>query len=371
MYSTFGYHLNILSQSVEVVNEDFLLRIADQIEVYLYEEIHISHSCILIPKTRDDKEGLEVIQFDGHLKDYFQIKNDDDQYRSQSAFSFYKKRNMWIVGKEGGPLSECENCDEFKDTWSGLNDDIPMYRDTAEKTIVSSILIPVKKKGENKPFGVVAFESEIYQEYSKTLGDELSQIAEAVGRLHLRYTSYREARDNRYLALRKLKNQSIKISDIPKEKIFFGYPKNANEDVVKCIKFVLETKYPEIKLEDWDDFEGMGLITTDLHRKISECRYGIFYLSEKIKESQNGTFKYRDNPNVFFEAGFLSSKSKEFENWIPIRESDNHDNRLPFYIVDRRVLQVPRVSGDELDNKQFEDDLTGKLNEILFSHQNM
>ena len=85
------------------------------------------------------------------------------------------------------------------------------------------------------------------------------------------------------------------------------------------IKDILYEYSEKIDLIYWKDISESGIITQQILREITNCQYGICYLSEKTSEDGSS---YKDDENVLIEAGILSANSRDssFENWIPIRE---------------------------------------------------
>ncbi|MFK7997924.1 MAG: hypothetical protein AB8B87_27620 [Granulosicoccus sp.] len=106
-------------------------------------------------------------------------------------------------------------------------------------------------------------------------------------------------------------------------------------------------------------------------KAISRSQYGICYLSEPSENDSDDIDKLRyvDNANVLIEAGMLYAlRSSQFAAtiaWIPIRESDENTNSIPFDFVVERMIQVPRAENGELVLKEFDQRLTSGIDAML------
>jgi hypothetical protein len=77
--------------------------------------------------------------------------------------------------------------------------------------------------------------------------------------------------------------------------------------------------------------------------------------------------KFRDNPNVVFEAGMLqaltNSPNVEPTGWIPVREKSSPD--APFDFAAERILTVDRLRDGKLNEDSFQERLKGRIDSLL------
>jgi hypothetical protein len=109
-------------------------------------------------------------------------------------------------------------------------------------------------------------------------------------------------------------------------------------------------------------------INTQIGREILESRFGICYLSEPDGTASG---RFRDNPNVVFEAGMLHARTtavsdaegNEPAGWIPIREVASPDP--PFDFASERILYVPRSQRGELNETRLRETLAARIVALL------
>lgn len=371
MPQSFGDQLKLFALSIDVVDGNRFIQIGEMINNYCEQVLDIQHTRVFLKGSVEGQPGLDRYRLGEDVRDSSsrRIKNGQGEYNGQSCFAFDKEASMWIVSKSKGLLSE--NTD-YVDLWSNITN-IPKYRSIQDYSsedntkMKTSIIVPIKCREEL--LGAVNFETTAYLEITAEAKNELTKIAETICILRTLLASSRGQKHNTDTAMKHLKESLKKPQPkLTKPKIFLASSIRAKADVIGVIKTVLERFNDSIDLEYWKENHAPGNINEQLLNNIAACRYGLCYFSEEHVE---GGHRFRDNPNVLFEAGMFHGRSDEMasspKSWLPIREEDSPD--IPFDFAQQRILWVKRDDDGKLKDEIFERDLSLALFELISGKQ--
>lgn len=279
----------------------------------------------------------------------------------QMPFAFQKRQKLWITSLEDKKVLMGKQ--EYKDWWNDVNE-IPPYKDfDQQSTRKTSIIIPLVHDFRiNEIIGVVNFESEHYLEpttIAKETLEKLSTIISKAIRLQSIRTQFQESTRG---SLSSLKSELDTLTfRLRKPKLFLGYPDKAEDDVMGCIKAIIDTKYSnKILLCDWKAKFKPNQITQEILDEIHQSRYGIYYFSEK--DDSDSPYAYKDNNNVIFEAGLHQGRDNSC-NWILIREKDSEET--PFDLSTFRRIDVPRNTEGNLEKEVFRESLKNAFDAMI------
>jgi hypothetical protein len=336
---TFTNQLRSLSKAVDIVTTEIKDSILGIIKEKLKESLGIEFVVLHVETTVDDHSGLNTTDWyiGGARMGVVSIKTSEDTYTRQVTLSFDLNKPLWIVCSKGEYLNDCKH---FQELWSGIDYKIiPNYFKSSDGLSKTSIIIPLSRIGEDKPYSVINFESYKYLECSEILKHELKGVAESISRLFQRYQSYLHQVSDTRDEIREL--SKVNVYDLSKKtSLFFAFSGNADENVINSIQEIFnQDKYKHLDLKRWDRDESSGIIHKKILNDIRSCQFGICYLSEP-----EGDDRYKDNANVLIEVGMFWYKFEDFSNVIIIREKLS--SKIPFDIASNRILFVPRESGN-------------------------
>jgi predicted nucleotide-binding protein len=283
------------------------------------------------------------------------------------SLAFSEQIFLWIVGKESEQLRQATTyLDLMNNARSNI---IPKYVAKTTRAIRSSIIFPVSFTDQGDADGVVNFESTNYLHFNQAIWDELNKISKSIAILYERNQTYQALREDTIRAARALSGyRNVQFSQaLPRKKsVFVASSSRADPQVSGKILEILNGY--DVDVTCWSDISESGTITQPLFKQIQMSDYGLCYLSEPVLHSADSDqgFQFIDNPNVLFEAGMLSGRSANMENWIPIRERNS--DKMPFDLAGVRTLYVPRrqhSSKSILNESEFVQQLTNRLDSLL------
>lgn len=364
---TYGERLRNISLSIDIVDDDTLNDIKRNTKDY-FKKLGIDFFEFLVPGIVDGGEGLHSEWHNGNQKWSQKLRNDIGEYKGQISYSFDKKRTLCIISENGGKLSQKDNV--YKNIWGNKNeilDNFPPYVDLSNSDTYASIMIPLVGDNERK-IGIINFEFDKNFENTFQLQNELYLITDAFKTLYVLNRANQTQKVNTNQAISSLSRLDSFPLNFNKPKVFVASSKSADSLVLKSIESVLMKFTDDVEVDYWYKIDEAGNITSQILNSISNCSFGICYLSEFIDHSE-GQLKFKDNPNVMFEAGMihgLSRISKQGpKNWIPIREKEEYAGRIPFDIASERRLVVPRSIRGEFEKEEFETKLEEMLNRLV------
>ncbi len=370
----FGDYLTQLVRAVDIVNNDIRESILIEIEEYLKSELHVMFFTFLIkqierssPDKAEDRTTLCTTDwYKGGTRTNSRLTNNQGEYIGQVSLAFAEDLSLWIVGKESEQLRHAATYLELMNNITSSR--IPKYVSKTQHPIHTSIIIPVSLSEQSETVGVVNFESTIHMTFNQAAWEELNKIAKSIAILYDRnqtYSALREETKRATKVLSRYRNSKLIGVSSQRKSIFVAYSSRADRNVVGNIIRILN--HYEVDVVLWSDISESGIITQPLFRKIQDSDYGLCYLSEPVLNTNSDQRNhYIDNPNVLFEAGMLSGRSSNMENWIPLREKDSE--KMPFDISGVRTLFVDRRQHNGknvLNEPAFEQQLKGRLDSLL------
>ena len=368
---TFGEHLCQFSESVDHVEEDTFLRVLNLIATYADQELGLRYFEFMEPHTVNGREGLKssAIYLNGKRlgKDYSTEMFQRGRGRkpiSQAALAYDSNSELWIVSKTKGPLVDS---DDVVDQWS-QKISLPKYKRAEELESRTSVLVPVDQ--DRNRLGLIDFEGDVYIPFSATTSNELERIGNCVAKLWFLCRAFETQKSGTEVALDNL-NDILARRGFPPfgtPELFLAYPDTAKQDVLRIIHKTLVPFEEEdrIKVVDWKKLKKPGTVMAQLLDQIDRCRFGLCYLSEEISDDPN---RFRDNPNVLFEAGMFHALVNlsygDQRKWIPIREKESLRD-IPFDFAAERRIEIQRdEQGEILDEEKVASDLHHTLNALI------
>jgi len=222
--------------------------------------------------------------------------------KGQMPFVFQKRKRLWIMPSSQNTI--LKKADDYLDLWSGIKN-IPKYKVFDEKTKrKTSIIIPMFHDfRSNEIIGIINFESDEYIEPTKIAKDTLEKISNVISKGIRLKTIRKQFQDSTCGSLASLKSELDTLAfKLTKPKLFLAYPDKAEDDVMGCIKSIIDEFYShDILFCDWKSKFKSNQITQEILDEIRQSQYGIYYFSEKDESESSHT--YKDNSNILFEAG--------------------------------------------------------------------
>ena len=361
MKEVFSNHLLQFIDSVDILEERTFKDVVEIIGKYLEKTLDIDYMNVM-RVTNDGMNAFGQSLYDIKRNQTITL-SDKMRDAGQMPFSFQERTKLWITSiTEEKKLLDEEN---YKDWWCGV-ENIPPYKDfDGQSTRKTSILIPLMHDFRtNELIGVINFESEKYIEPTKVAQETLLNLAKVVSkamRLQRIRSQFHETTKGSISRLTKELDE-LDTFKLTKPKLFLGYPDKSEDDVMGCLKSVIDDNYSkDILLSDWKDNPQPKEITKEIFDEIYQSQYGIYYFSEI--DNSDTPYAYIDNKNVIFEAGFHKGKSNSAPNCLVIREKDSEDIFFDLYTFNR--IEVPRDKSGKLRSEMFRKSLKEALDKML------
>ena len=358
MKEVFSSRLLQFVDSVDILEERSFKKIISLIEKYVEKSLDIKYVKVMgISESMSDTgEALSEL----FTNDNIPIDK-DMRDKGQMPFSFMRRKKMWITPHS--PKQILRKSKGYIDLWSEV-EEIPKYRSFDEQSKKrTSIILPLFHDFRPKEcIGVVNFESDEYLEptsIAKEVLERLSKVISTALRLYNIRLQFQES------TRKSLNTLELAVEEpcfkLTKPKLFFGYPKNSEDDVLAMIKEIIDEDYSkDIIMSDWSEKRLPEQITDAIFNEITNSQYGIYYFSE-LNDDEN-SHKYQDNRNVIFEAGLHQGRDSD-ANWILIREEESEN--ISFDFNNFRRIDVPRDSKGTLKKEAFKVLLKETLDAML------
>lgn len=348
---TFGDHVNQFANSVDIVPLSVYYEVLSLIQDYLEKNLKAMFFAVVIDKMVRLQPFL-VSEWP-HDRPWWEARviNDQNKYLGQTALAYALGKPLWIVGENKRPLIAEER---YVDLLENINsEEIPKYEEVEDIETKTSIILPLKI-GDSY-FGVINVESPEYLPRSYQWLSELRKLANAVAILHrlkeiniLQTNSTKAARD----CLKEGVTDRVFVPVTGRNDMFFASSSRADYEVVGIINEVLNEYKTDFELVHWTDISH-GDIHDEIWENISTCTYGICYFSEP--EEEPTAHRFRDNPNVLFEAGMLFALRKArrtpLKAIVLVREANA--TAIPFDFNAEYITLVPRMSDGRLNEQRF------------------
>jgi Predicted nucleotide-binding protein containing TIR-like domain len=365
--TTFAGQLRHFAQSVDIVDARRFDSVRDLVYRYVNKELGGEYFELLheesVGDNGDRRSFLRTFwTSDDPRRHSWQVYPTAGRDSNPVTEAFDHERPMWIVSPDKGPLIRAE---KYNDLWSHTTD-LPPYRPSSN-TARTVVILPLVHQ---RKVGVYCFESSRYIDITDVAKLELKRLAEALAMLYRLFEVNDAQLNGTEQAIGDLRDnlQRAKFPRLAKPHVFVAFSQRADESVRLAIQDVLEEFADKLEFTDWSRINESGNINTQIGREILESRFGICYLSEPDGTASG---RYRDNPNVVFEAGMLHARTtavsdaegNEPAGWIPIREVASPDP--PFDFASERILYVPRSQRGELNETRLRETLTARIVALL------
>lgn len=361
---TFGRYLYEFILAIDIVDNHTFDQLWTIVKNYLRDYLNVDYVSLKLETLVDDKmAGLRTVR-GSHKGQPFYTLEKDGQPSGQTSYSFMRRTPLWIVDANEGLLSS--GSAKHVDLWSNA-DDFPKSPKLKRRSITTSIFVPIEH--EERVVGIVEFESKHYIEATELAKQEFKRIAETISKAYLLCDSNEARSENTTAAIDRLRRSLDKENwrKLTKPQIFIASAGKGDDAVVGRIRTVLEKFGDRINVVYWKDSSESGDINQQILDQISKSKFGLCYFSEPVGEADGKKYKYRDNPNVVFEAGMLqsltNSPTSEPTGWIPVRE--NASPKAPFDFAATRMLIVDRLNTGELNTEAFSNNLKSRVTNLL------
>lgn len=365
MAQTCGSYLSQFALSVDSVDVQTYNNIKNLLDRYFARTLNVSFYAILVDGIRvDASPGLRTLWSNRPVVDAIAVLDPNGEYCGMRSYAYHKDRTLWITAEDRGLLGRSEAV--LKDAWSNASD-LPKYLENGETDAKTAMLVPLRYGG--RVFGVLVLELPEYFECSSPAKEEIRIIADALARvIWLHETTEAQLNDTHraFHLLEELFNASSR--PLTKPGLFMANPVNSDDAVVGYIRAVLGELADSIELLYWKAMSEQGNINTHILKAISSSQYGICYLSERDEDYTDEAPRFRDNPNVLFEAGMLQALTNDPAalpvGWIPIREHPDLCGPPPFDFAQERMIVVPRT-GNHVNEEEFKANLRRMIRSLV------
>ncbi len=357
----FGSQLRHFARSVDIVDDRTFDEIRDLVYSHLQTEFVASYFSLAIEHPINGSAGLKTDWSSEGGEHSTTIQAAEGKYSSHISVSFAEAKPLWVVNPDRRPLRWVQ---EFADLWSGFQD-LPEYVAPVNRDMRTSIIVPLLRW--LRPIGVMYLESTSYLDITEPAKEGLDLVADALAILFDLRKAYRAQWTGTRDAITEIREilSSARFPTLTKPQIFIGSSSKADDKVLAVIREVIDEFSERLKVVQWNKIRQSGSITTQIVEEISRSSFGLCYLSEPAEKSAGARF--RDNPNVVFEAGMLHSLTNDPAGkptgWIPIREEDSPPT--PFDFASERMEIVPRTGGGELIEERFRSGLRERMGRLL------
>lgn len=363
---TFGEDLRHFARSLDILDRALCNQVADIVKEYLDRTLSVHYVEIVAPTIVNGEPGIETVYSSTGERHATSLRHEDGTFRTQLAMCFGAGVPLWLVSPDGEPL---ESTSDYTNSWKSPNafdagGAFPRYvpPDGSLQTR-TSIMVPAKLGG--RTVAAIDLESTRHLEITEDAKRELERLGEAVA--HLRdCCNFNESRtDGTKAALETLKStaQNGPRLQLAKPTVFFAFPGDTDRDVVAVIHDVLDSLSEHLSVSRWDHIQASGNITRQISEAITTARFGICYFSEYLPGDRT---RFRDNPNVLFEAGMLhalGAPQNEQSAWIPVREEASPP--APFDVLQERMLIVDRYDDGSLKKEELREKVGKRVAALL------
>jgi hypothetical protein len=359
MMQSFGDHLNQFAQTVDIVPDSVYYEVLGLIQTYLRENLNAGFFAVAIEKV----VRLQPFLFGEWPRERpwwsARVKNDQGIFIGQTALAYAIGRPLWIVGNNRVALKTATAYQDLLN--NAAPEEIPKYEEVEDISAKTSIILPLRTEDEH--FGIINIESRDYIELTDPWLFELKKLANAIAILHQLKTINRLQTKSTLEAKDRLEHGDF-VPVVKRRTMFFASSARGDNEVIDTLKDVLSDYRSYFALSPWTDL-AYGNIHEKIWERISSCMYGMCYLSEPI--SKDAVYRFKDNPNVLFEAGMLfalqKAKRSPLQGILLVRESDSAD--IPFDLSAEYMVMVPRSEDGQLDRQRFRDLLVRHISFML------
>ena len=364
---SFGQYLKQFALSADFISTAHYKRVREDIAEFLLEQLGAVTVGLFELCKIDNADGLRMVWSTPKFPLHESLR-DENGYRRQLALALGERRCLWVVTKDGKPLSEHNR---GVDLWQDPDPDLPPFYSSHDHPRTKTQIILVVKNAHNEPNGVFLVEIGEKVLPTSALRADLCTIADAVGLLKATNERTQEQYQSTRIALRQLERikERTHLDTGAYPALFFAYSDTAPRDAIDIIQGVLKRFSDRLLVRDWKAMHNPGDINVQVTEEILNARYGVCFFSEVVSSNGSDTpeHAYQDNSNVLLEAGMLHMATEGNggvgTGWIPIREEASPD--VPFDLVSQRTVLVRRSQDGQLNKKAFAKELRAKLSALL------
>lgn len=362
---SFSRFLRRFALAVDVV-DDSTFNDAGQLALrYVKEGLEIEFFEVVGEHTVEGKPGLTTL-WRSEPGDAWthRLLDRSGEPKSQTALAVLTGQPLWVVPEDR--TTSLHESEAYEDLWSGCTE-LPAYRRPTERVNPrTSIVIPLQRQGRR--VGAMCLESGRYLECTEVAQRELETLAEALTILYYGQESREHGRQSTRRAIGELTEilNEVPFPSATRPQLFLASASDADEDVIGCIKSVLDELDARVQYVHWRrDFDEAVFIDQQLIHAVRKSKFGICYLSESDTGPEDDAHRFRDNPNVIFEAGMLHALTylQQPGGWIPVREEASPE--APFDIRQLPMVLVPRGEQGRLNAEQFQARLRERIARLL------
>jgi hypothetical protein len=344
---TFGDHFLQFAQSVDIVPPGIYDEVLGIVDDYLKKQLQASTFAIAIASLSGTTPQLHADWPRGGWW-HQPIRTPEGAYMGQAALAYAVGKAVWIVAKNKQALATADEFEDLLDNVDGAQ--IPPYEKILHyKGTKTSIILPLLVN-ERELLGVMNVEVPKYLARSAAWHAELVKLATAIGILY-RLTKINELQISGTNKARTALANTRFVRVTARRTMFVASSARADPKVMEILKSTLTTYNSAFDVVSWTDAQE-GNILENIWSKISSCTFAACYFSEPARDpapgarasGRSGRVRYRDNPNVLFEAGVLYGLRQI--GWSPlkklllVREKDSPN--IPFDLATEFMVTVSR-----------------------------
>jgi hypothetical protein len=346
MSETFGFRLKRFALALDIVDDEIFHRLWSLILSYVKPHLKPTYWALLSASDVNNMPGLTALECSLASKPSFNLRTASGSYNGLAAYSYAEGKPLWIVADQNQALGPDT---PLQDEWSDATH-LPQF-DRAGSDIRTVILVPLISRG--RKLGLLDLQSSTYQELTARIKEELTNIAATLSVLLPLYEANEERREHTIEAIN-LHAKALSEEQWPpltKPQIFVASSDRADPEIMGVIREILDDFTDRMHVRYWRECSESGNINQTMLRAVYESQFGLCYFSEPFDDPEQKS-KYRDNPNVLFEAGLLQSLTNLVTSvpsgWIPVRESMSLP--VPFDFAQERMILVQRSASNDHPN---------------------
>lgn len=367
---SFGFDLRRFARAVDIVDDDVIHEVGTLVLDYGHRALTVEHMEIMREQMVGGEAGLGTLWNSDHAgpQHAWPVRDAEGVHTCQAAHTYDTGTPVWVVTPERTALDEAES---YVDLWSDSSD-LPAYHLPVDGlTAKTSIILPLQVG--SRRIGVLCMDSTEPVEITPAARRELQLSAEAVAILYWNYEATRKSRTSKKTALGELQQVLPETPHLTKPHVFVASSSQADEAVDQAITAVLDSDEfrDQLTSNHWHENQQPGSLHEQLFEDIKRAKFGICYLSEPDgtdPDAEGEPTRYRDNPNVLFEAGMLHGLRRvgHASGWVPVREEDGPPP--PFDVAAENHIVVPRHEDGSLDRPKFQEQLSSYVRQLIDDH---
>lgn len=371
MAFTFTDQLLRFTKSVDTMDRATFEQCLAAVATYL-RSVEATYFAVYIDGVRVNRlPGLEHVwgstEDYGHYSIYASIE--PKTYSGLVGYCYDLGRPVWITSGDGERALSGQK-PPYHDEWNDERVTVPYVGagGCGNDQAATTVLLPLQLG--KRVFGVLNLDFDRVLHLTSARREELTELDEAVSTIFWLHETTEQNATNTKVAFERFRATfHLANSALGNSTVFFASPFNADPRVAEVIRATLRS-FPSVTVVDWQDMRAPGTITEQIEEAIRHASFGVCYLSERDSAAPPGAgLRFRDNPNVLFEAGMLHSARRQLSGeaglWIAVREAEKLSSEVPFDLAGLRLIDVPRMPDGNLDEAGLGKELAGMVRWIL------